>query len=70
MKNVINQAKVSEKLKLARLKRGLTVPEVAEVLNVSRQTVYNWEKDASRIQLRTFTALSILYGVKTLYFFT
>lgn len=70
MKNVINQAKVSEKLKLARLKRGLTVPEVAEALNVSRQTVYNWEKDASRIQLRTFTALSILYGVKTLYFFT
>lgn len=70
MKNVINQKQVSEKLKLARLKKGLSVPEVAEALNVSRQTVYNWEKDASRIPLRTFTALSDLYGVKTLYFFT
>ena len=70
MKNVINEQKVSEKLKLARLKRGLTVPEVAEALDISKQTVYNWEKDASGIPLRTFVTLSVLYGVKTLYFFT
>lgn len=34
---------IGEKIKMARIKANLTQEQVAEVLNVSRQTISNWE---------------------------
>jgi len=35
---------IGKKLKDARIKSGLTQEEIAEKLNVSRQTISNWGK--------------------------
>lgn len=34
---------IGEKIRMARIKANLTQEQVAEVLNVSRQTISNWE---------------------------
>lgn len=38
---------IGEKIKMARIKANLTQEQVAEVLNVSRQTISNWETGGS-----------------------
>ena len=38
---------IGEKIKIARIKANLTQEQVAEVLNVSRQTISNWETGVS-----------------------
>ena len=38
---------IGEKIKMARIKANLTQEQVAEVLNVSRQTISNWETGVS-----------------------
>jgi transcriptional regulator with XRE-family HTH domain len=54
---------VSEKLKLARTDFGLTQESVAEKVNVSRQTIYNWENGKSYPDIASLIALSDVYGV-------
>ena len=39
---------IGEKIKMARIKANLTQEQVAEVLNVSRQTISNWENGVSQ----------------------
>lgn len=39
---------IGEKIKMARIKANLTQEQVAEVLNVSRQTISNWETGVSQ----------------------
>ncbi len=38
---------IGEKIRMARIKANLTQEQVAEVLNVSRQTISNWETGVS-----------------------
>lgn len=38
---------IGEKIRMARIKANLTQEQVAEVLNVSRQTISNWETGGS-----------------------
>lgn len=49
-------------LKAARISAGLSTKEVAERLNVSEKTVYNWETGTSEIGAATFMRLCGLYG--------
>jgi|LSQX01.2.fsa_nt_gb transcriptional regulator with XRE-family HTH domain len=49
-------------LKRARLLAGMTTQEVAQRLNVTRQTVYNWESGRVNPDIPTLLALSELYG--------
>mgnify|MGYP001230576546 FL=1 len=52
-----------EKLHQLRKEKGLTQAEVAEILDVSRQSVSNWESGASMPSTNRLKALSTLYRV-------
>lgn len=63
---------IAERIKNARNKRGLSVADVAKILDVTRQTVYNWE-DTGEIRENSLSDLCgvlkepmawIRYGVK------
>lgn len=45
---------ISDKLRNARAKKGLTEVRVAKEIRVSRQTVSNWERLAGLIPWRSF----------------
>ena len=51
---------IGKKLKDARMKSGFTQETVAEKINVSRQTISNWENDPDIISV---IALSDLYSI-------
>lgn len=53
---------LSQELKTLRNKSGLTQDEVATSLNVSRQTVSNWEHGRSNPDIDNLSLLSSLYG--------
>lgn len=55
--------KISTKLKQARLKANLTQELVAEELEVSRQTISNWENARTYPDINNILILSDLYGV-------
>ncbi|MBR6666855.1 MAG: helix-turn-helix transcriptional regulator [Clostridia bacterium] len=42
------------KLKQARNEKGLTQEQAAELLNVSRQTISNWENSKSYLEIPSF----------------
>lgn len=54
---------ISEKLKEHRKKAGYTQEKLAQNLNVSRQTVSNWENAKSLPDIYSLVALSDLYGI-------
>lgn len=54
---------LAEKLKEARLSRGMTQEFVAESLGVSRQAVSKWETGAADPSTGNLLALAKLYGV-------
>ena len=54
---------IGKKLKEARLNRDLTQEVIAEKLNVSRQTISNWENEKSYPDIISVIALSDLYSV-------
>ncbi len=54
---------IGSKIKEARLKIELTQEQVAEVLDVSRQTVSNWETGKSYPDIVSVIKMSDLYGV-------
>lgn len=54
--------KIGDKLKQERLKRKLTQENVASILNVSRQTISNWEVGRNYPDLESLVALSDLYN--------
>ena len=54
---------IGKKLKEARLNRNLTQEIIAEKLNVSRQTISNWENEKSYPDIISVIALSDLYSV-------
>ena len=54
---------IGEKLSAARQSAGLTQEQAAEHLNVSRQTISNWENDKTYPDILMSMELSKLYGV-------
>ena len=54
--------KIGKKLKDARMKSGFTQENVAEKINVSRQTISNWENEKSYPDIISVIALSDLYS--------
>ena len=54
---------ISEKLKEARQKTGMTQDQIAEKIMVSRVTVSNWENGKSLPDIVSLISLSDLYGI-------
>ena len=54
---------IGKKLKDARMKSGFTQETVAEKINVSRQTISNWENEKSYPDFISVIALSDLYSI-------
>ena len=56
-------ATLGERLYLLRNQHGITQEELAEKLDVSRQTVSNWENDKVKLDVEKAAALCCLYGI-------
>lgn len=54
---------IGKKLKEARMQSGMTQENVAEKINVSRQTISNWENERSYPDIISVIELSSLYSV-------
>ena len=54
---------IGKKLKDARIKAKFTQEEIAEKLNVSRQTISNWENEKSYPDIISVIELSSLYSI-------
>ena len=54
---------IGKKLKNARIEAGITQEKAAEKINVSRQTISNWENEKSYPDIISVIALSDLYSV-------
>lgn len=54
---------IGKKLKDARMKSGFTQENVAEKINVSRQTISNWENEKSYPDIISVIELSDLYSI-------
>ena len=54
---------IGKKLKDARMKSGFTQEMVAEKINVSRQTISNWENEKSYPDIISVIELSNLYSI-------
>ena len=54
---------IGKKLKEARQMSGLTQENVAEKLNVSRQTISNWENDKTIIDSHSLIRLADFYQI-------
>lgn len=55
---------IGSKLKNARINSGLTQEQVAEKIQVSRQTISNWENEKSYPDIISVINLSDLYNIK------
>lgn len=69
MRGELNKIMMSRNLKSARVRAGLTVGEVAERMMVTRQCVYIWERDPSKLKVTQLDKLAELYGCDLAYFF-
>lgn len=54
---------IGKKLKDARMRSGFTQESVAEKVNVSRQTISNWENEKSYPDIISVIELSNLYSI-------
>jgi transcriptional regulator with XRE-family HTH domain len=54
---------IGKQLKDARISAGFTQENVAEKINVSRQTISNWENEKTYPDLISIIKLSDLYGI-------
>lgn len=63
MKEETGIMEIGKKLKNARIEAGLTQEKAAEKINVSRQTISNWENEKSYPDIISVIALSDLYSV-------
>ena len=55
---------IGKKLKDARMRSGFTQESVAEKVNVSRQTISNWENEKSYPDIISVIELSNLYSIR------
>lgn len=58
-------AVLGKKLELYREQRGLSRQEIADLMNVSRQSVYRWERGERVPDVLTFIKLTRILGVST-----
>ncbi|WP_110954741.1 helix-turn-helix domain-containing protein [Anaerosinus massiliensis] len=58
---------VADRLKMARIKKGLTQTEVYRLTGINNKTLSGYENQVSEPDLETLKVLSNLYGVKTDY---
>lgn len=70
MENLISKTEVSRRMKMARVKAGMTQTDMANELSVSITTVRNWEKDPETVKLIRFKQYARACGVPVAYFFT
>ncbi len=61
--NVTFNMKLGEKIQFLRKKRGWSQEELANVLNVSRQSVQKWETDSSTPEVDKLVQISDVFGV-------
>ena len=61
---------VGKKLRRLRLKCGLTQLEAARSLNITKQTISQWEQGGAQPRIQNLTALATLYGVDPGTFYT
>ena len=54
---------IGEKLKSSRLNAGMTQEQIAEKINVSRQTISNWENGKSLPDVISLIEISDLYQI-------
>ncbi len=54
---------IGAKLKDARMRAGMTQEKVAEEIQVTRQTISNWENEKSFPDIVSVIRLSSLYGI-------
>ena len=54
---------IGKKLKDARMRSGFTQESIAEKVNVSRQTISNWENEKSYPDIISVIELSNLYSI-------
>lgn len=54
---------IGEKLKNCRKEAGLTQEYVCEQINVSRQTISNWENEKTLPDIYSLVSLSEIYGI-------
>ena len=59
----ISDMEIGKKLKNARVQSGMTQENVAEKINVSRQTISNWENEKSYPDIISVIELSNLYSI-------
>ncbi len=60
---------LGEKIKELRRIKGASQEELSEALDVSRQTVYRWEKNSAQPTADNIRALSEFFDIDTNYFF-
>lgn len=68
MKN-IEAKKISQNLKSARIRAGLTQEQVAEKLGTSRVTISNYERNPLSLSFVKMKTLADIYDVDIAYFF-
>lgn len=61
---------LEKRLKKARKTAGVTQPQLAELIGVSRRTVINYEKDASKAPVLTVQNIAIECGVNEIWLLT
>ena len=54
---------IAEKIKSARIKRGLSQKQLGQMLGISDRAVSKWENGTSDPSTSNLLALAILYGV-------
>ena len=54
---------IGEKLKNSRMNAGMTQEQIAEQINVSRQTISNWENGKSLPDVISFIKISDIYQI-------
>ena len=59
----MNFMEIGAKLKDARMRAGMTQEKVAEEIQVTRQTISNWENEKSFPDIVSVIRLSSLYGI-------
>ena len=59
----MNVMEIGAKLKDARMRAGMTQEKVAEEIQVTRQTISNWENEKSFPDIVSVIRLSRLYGI-------
>lgn len=63
MKGAIVNMEIGKQLKDARIRSGLTQEQVAEKINMSRQTISNWENERFYPDIISVIELSNLYSI-------